>query len=147
MRTTRFILPLVALALCAMPAAALASSGGTTQAIIKDVAKDGKVNGHYTTGQLKTALKSPLLAQYGGQGAVEAILTKMPAKTAKAPAKATPSKATPSKATTAAPATGPTSNLPFTGADIFLFVAVGGGLVAAGLVLRRFGRRDDEAAV
>ena len=44
-------------------------------------------------------------------------------------------------------ATGPTSNLPFTGADIFLFVAVGGGLVAAGLVLRRFGRRDDESAV
>jgi hypothetical protein len=142
MRTTRFILPLVALALCAMPAAALASSGGTTQAIIKDVAKDGKVNGHYTTGQLKTALKSPLLAQYGGQGAVEAILTKTKPKTATAPAKTTPS-----KATTAAPATGPTSNLPFTGADIFLFVAVGGGLVAAGLVLRRFGRRDDEAAV
>ena len=143
MRTTRFILPLVALALCVMPAAALASSGGVTQAIIKDVAKDGKVDGHYTTGQLKTALKSPLLAQYGGQGAVEAVVTKTtPAKTATAPAKATPS-----KATTAAPATGPTSNLPFTGADIFLFVAVGGGLVAAGLVLRRFGRRDDEAAV
>jgi hypothetical protein len=130
MRTTRFILPLVALALCVMPAMALAAGGGTTQAIIKDVAKDGKVDGHYTTGQLKTALKSPLLKKYGGKGAVESILTRM--------------KPTVTKA---APATGPASNLPFTGADVFLFVAVGGGLVAAGLVLRRFGRRDDEAAV
>ena len=130
MRSTRFILPLVALALCVMPAAALASSGGTTQAIIKDVAKDGKVDGHYTTAQLKAALKSPLLSQYGGQGAVESILSRMKP-----------------KKTVAAPATGPSSNLPFTGADIFLFVAVGGGLLGAGLVLRRLGRNgDDEAA-
>ena len=130
MRSTRFILPLVALALCVMPAAALASSGGTTQAIIKDVAKDGKVDGHYTTAQLKAALKSPLLSQYGGQGAVESILSRMKP-----------------KKTVAGPATGPSSNLPFTGADIFLFVAVGGGLLGAGLVLRRLGRSgDDEAA-
>ena len=131
MRSTRFILPLVALALCVMPAAALASSGGTTQAIIKDVAKDGKVDGHYTTAQLKAALKSPLLSQYGGQGAVESILSRMK----------------PKKTVSSAPATGPSSNLPFTGADIFLFVAVGGGLLGAGLVLRRLGRNgDDEAA-
>jgi hypothetical protein len=130
MRTTRFVLPLVALALCVMPAMALAAGGGSTQAIIKDVAKDGKVDGTYTTGQLKAALKSPLLKQYGGQGAVESILTRTKPKTVRT-----------------TPATGPSSNLPFTGADIFLFVAVGGGLVAAGLVLRRFGRRDDEAAV
>ena len=129
MRTIRFILPLVALALCVMPAAALASSGGTTSAIVTDVAKDGKVDGHYTSAQLKAALNSPLLRQYGGQGAVESVLTKSkPATTA------------------AAPATGAADNLPFTGADVFLFVIVGGGLLAAGLVLRRFGRRDDEAA-
>jgi hypothetical protein len=113
-----------------MPAMALAAGGGSTQAIIKDVAKDGKVDGHYTTGQLKLALKSPLLKQYGGQGAIESILSRMKP-----------------KAVTSTPATGPSSNLPFTGADVFLFVAVGGGLVAAGLVLRRFGRRDDETAV
>jgi hypothetical protein len=129
MRTTRFILPLVALALCVMPAAALASGGGTTQAIIKDVAKDGKVNGHYTQSQLKAALKSPLLKQYGGQGAVESVITRVKPKVTKAP-----------------PATGVGHNLPFTGSDVFLFVAVGGGLLAAGLVLRRFGRRDDEAS-
>jgi hypothetical protein len=129
MRSIRFILPLVALALCVMPAAALASNGGTTAAIVKDVAKDGKVDGKYTSAQLKSALNSPLLRQYGGQGAVESVLTKMKP-----------------KKTVAAPATGPANNLPFTGADVFLFVIVGGGLLAAGLVLRRFGRRDDEAA-
>ncbi len=128
MRTTRFILPLVALALCVMPAVALASSGGTTQAIVKDVAKDGKVDGHYTNAQLKAALKSPLLKQYGGQGAVESVITHVKPKV------------------TAKPATGVAHNLPFTGSDVFLFVVVGGGLLAAGLVLRRFGRRDDEAS-
>ena len=129
MRSIRFILPLVALVLCVLPAAALAGNGGTTSAIVKDVAKDGKVDGHYTTAQLKAALKNPLLKQYGGQGAVESVLTNMkPKKTA------------------AAPATGPSNNLPFTGADVFMFVVVGGGLLAAGLVLRRFGRRDDEAS-
>ena len=130
MRRIRFILPLVALALCVMPAAALASNGGTTSAIVKDVAKDGKVDGNYTSSQLKSALKNPLLKQYGGQGAVESVLTKMK----------------PKKTTPAEPATGPANNLPFTGADVFLFAIVGGGLLAAGLVLRRFGRRDDEAA-
>jgi hypothetical protein len=129
MRSSRFILPLVALALCVMPAMALAASGGSTQAIIKDVAKDGQVNGHYTNAQLKAALKSPLLKQYAGLGAVESVLSRTKPKV------------------TATPATGTPSNLPFTGADVLLFVAVGGGLVAAGLVLRRFGRRDDEAAV
>jgi hypothetical protein len=129
MRTTRFIIPLVALLLCVVPAAALASSSGTTQAIVKDVAKDGKVDGHYTQAQLKAALKSPLLKQYGGQGAVESVVAKEAPKT------------------TSAPATGETNNLPFTGSDVLLFVGVGGGLLVAGLVLRRFGRRDDEASL
>ena len=131
MRTTRFIVPLVALALCVMPAAAIASSGGSTQAIVKDVAKDGKVDGKYTSAELKAALASPLLKQYGGQGAVESVLTTKKPKSTKS---------------TPAPATGEGGNLPFTGADVFLFVAVGGGLLAAGLVLRRIGRRDDEAS-
>ena len=128
MRITRFIIPLVALALCVMPAVALASGSGTTQAIVKDVAKDGKVDGHYTQAQLQAALKSPLLKQYGGQAAVESVVTNTAPTTA------------------AAPATGVAHDLPFTGSDVFLFVGVGGGLLVAGLVLRRFGRRDDEAS-
>jgi hypothetical protein len=129
MRKARFIIPLVALVLCVVPAAALASSNGTTQAIVKDVAKDGKVDGHYTQAQLKAALKSPLLKQYGGQAAVESVVTHVAPETA------------------AAPATGVAHNLPFTGSDVMLFVGVGGGLLVAGLVLRRFGRRDDEASL
>ena len=143
MRTTRFILPLVALALCVMPAAAMASDSGTTQAIVNDVAKDGKVDGHYTSAELKAAAASPLLKQYGGQGAVEAVVTKP--KTTTKPATAAKPAAT-TTTTTPAPATGEKNDLPFTGADVFLFVAVGGGLLAAGLVLRRMGRRDDEAS-
>ena len=61
MRSIRFILPLVALALCVMPAAALASNGGTTAAIVKDVAKDGKVDGHYTSTQLKSLATPPAI--------------------------------------------------------------------------------------
>ena len=143
MRTTRFILPLVALALCVMPAAAMASDSGTTQAIVNDVAKDGKVDGKYTSAELKAAAASPLLKQYGGQGAVEAVVTK-PATTSKPKTASKPVEAT--TTTTPAPATGESGNLPFTGSDVFLFVAVGGGLLAAGLVLRRIGRRDDEAS-
>ena len=142
MRTTRFILPLVALALCVMPAAALASNSGTTQAIVKDVAKDGKVDGHYTSAQLKAALNSPLLKQYGGQGAVE--VGRHEAR------RRPPSPRPPPSPRRPRPRSGARdwgySNLPFTGSDVFLFVGVGGGLLAAGLVLRRFGRRDDEAS-
>ena len=129
MRTTRFILPLVALALCVMPAVALASSGGTTQAIVKDVAKDGKVDGHYTNAAAQGSSQEPAAqaVRRPGRGRVRSSRMSSPSVTAK-------------------PATGVAHNLPFTGADVFLFVGVGGGLLAAGLVLRRFGRRDDEAS-
>ena len=59
MRTIRFILPLVALALCVLPAAALASNGGTTSAIVKDVAKDGKVDGQLHVGAAQVRPQQP----------------------------------------------------------------------------------------
>src|SRR4029077_508072 len=111
MRTTRFILPLVALVLCVMPAAAMASDSGSTQAIVNDVAKDGKVDGHYTSAELKAAAASPLLKQYGGQGAVEAGVTK-PTTTTKPKTAAKPAQAAPTTTTTPAPATGESGNLP-----------------------------------
>ena len=145
MRTTRFILPLVALVLCVMPAAAMASDSGSTQAIVNDVAKDGKVDGKYTSAELKAAAASPLLKQYGGQGAVEAVVTTSKPQTTSKPATASKPE-TAATTTPSEPATGESGNLPFTGSDVLLFVAVGGALVAAGLVLRRIGRRDDEAS-
>ena len=119
------------LALALIPAVAGASS--STQAIIDDVAADGQVNGTYSAAQLQAALASPLLAQYGGTGGVQGVQTALSGSNA----------GTTTPATTAG--TGSSGNLPFTGADALLFVAVGGGLLAAGLVLRRMGRSSDGA--
>ena len=130
MRTTRFILPLVALALCVMPAVALASSGGTTQAIVKDVAKDGKVDGHYTN---RPSSRPRSRARCSSSTAARAQSSRS-------------SRQVKPKSHGRRRPTGAAHNLPFTGSDVFLFVGVGGGLLAAGLVLRRFGRRDDEAS-
>jgi uncharacterized membrane protein YphA (DoxX/SURF4 family) len=49
------------------------------------------------------------------------------------------------QATTAAPASGDGGALPFTGLDVALILGVGGVLVAAGLITRRFTRSVDAA--
>jgi hypothetical protein len=119
-------------------AASAWAGNSTTDRIINDVAKDGRVDGHYTTAQLRAALASPLLDAYGkgGTGGVAGVQAALGAK--KAPPPSTPS--------SSSPGTGTTGNLPFTGADILLFVGVGGVLLVSGLVLRRAGR-ENEAAV
>ena len=118
--STRRLAALVAvLALAIFSTSAFAGSGDVTAAIVKDVAADGHVDGNYTAAQLRTALNSPLLAQYGGAGGVAGVQA----------------------ALTHTPGTGHTSgNLPFTGSDIALFLVIGGVLVVAGVGLRRFGR-------
>jgi len=113
------IVAVLALALFASSAFA----GDTTGTIVRDVAADGHVDGHYTAAQLRTALASPLLQQYGGSGGVAGVQAALTHKT-------TP------------PPPGHHGNLPFTGADIALFLAVGGVLVAAGFGLRRLGRQE-----
>jgi hypothetical protein len=121
--------------------AASAWAGNTTDQIINDVAKDGRVDGHYTAAQLRAALASPLLAAYGkgGTGGVAGVQAALGAKHKNTP----PSSSTPS---TSSPGTGTTGNLPFTGADILLFVGVGGVLLVSGLVLRRAGRENETPA-
>ena len=121
--------------------AASAWAGNTTDQIINDVAKDGRVDGHYTAAQLRAALASPLLAAYGkgGTGGVAGVQAALGAKHKNTP----PSSSTPS---TSSPGTGTTGNLPFTGADILLFVGVGGVLLVSGLVLRRAGRENESPA-
>jgi hypothetical protein len=136
-------LAMLALTLWITAFAASAWAGDTTDAIINDVAKDGQVNGHYTTAQLRAALASPLLAAYGkgGTGGVAGVQAALGAK------KATPPSSGPSTPSTSSPGTGTTGNLPFTGADILLFVGVGGVLLISGLVLRRAGRENEAPAV
>ena len=104
--------------------------------VIKDVAKDGRVDGTYTKAQLDAALKSPLLKQYAGTGAVEAVTSKKAA-----PAKSTSGQKQVSSASP--PATGTTSKLPFTGLEALLFGGIGLGLAGAGGILRRLGRDTD----
>jgi hypothetical protein len=122
--STRRLAALVAVLAVAIFASS-AFAGDTTSAIVRDVAADGHVDGNYTAAQLRTALNSPLLAQYGGAGGVagvQAALTHTPA------------------------GTGHSGNLPFTGSDIALFLAIGGVLVVAGVALRRFGRNTPPAS-
>ena len=108
--------------------ASSAYAGDTTGQIVRDVAADGHVDGHYTAAQLRAALASPLLAQYGGAGGVAGVQAALTHKT-------TP------------PGTGHNNgNLPFTGSDIALFLAIGGVLVVAGVALRRFGRNTPPPA-
>ena len=103
--------------------ASSAFAGDTTSAIVRDVAADGHVDGHYTAAQLRAALASPLLQQYGGSGGVAGVQAALTHHTP--------------------PGTGHHSGtLPFTGADIVLFLAIGGVLVAAGFGLRRLGRNE-----
>ena len=103
--------------------------------VIKDVAKDGRVDGTYTKAQLDAALKSPLLKQYAGTGAVEAVTSKKAA-----PAKSTSGQ---KQVSSSQPATGTASKLPFTGLEALLFGGIGLGLAGAGGILRRLGRDTD----
>jgi hypothetical protein len=144
-RTVALLAAAVALGL--FGGTALANS--TTGAIISDVATDGHVDGHYSVAQLKAALKSPLLAQYGGQGGVAGVQGAIGGKKAKPATKPTKTKTTPAntapaatkpKAAVAAAPPAESGNLPFTGADVGLFLIVGGALVGTGIVLRRLGR-------
>jgi hypothetical protein len=123
-------------------AASAWAGSNTTDQIINDVAKDGRVDGHYTAAQLRAALASPLLDAYGkgGTGGVAGVQAALGAKHKATP----PSSGSPS---TSSPGTGTTGNLPFTGADILLFVGVGGVLLVSGLVLRRAGRENESPAV
>src|SRR4051794_3206006 len=76
MRTTmtrRLVAGLALLAaLLAFAPAALAADS-VTNAIIKDVAADGRVDGTYSNAQLRAALATPLLGQYGGNNGVAGV--------------------------------------------------------------------------
>jgi hypothetical protein len=133
MRTTpihRLVALLTVLALAF--GASSAYAGDATSAIIADVAKDGKVDGHYTKAQLQQALKSPLLAQYGGTGGVAGVQGANAGNSGNV-----------AGVQSAPPAPSQSGTLPFTGADIALFLVVGGVLVAAGVGLRRISRNED----
>jgi hypothetical protein len=105
--------------LVAAPAAA-AAPDATAQQIYRDYANNGKLDQHYSRADLQRALKYAALQGYprvGVQGAVQQAL--------------------------GAQAVKGTGGLPFTGLDLTLLSAGGAVLLAAGAVLRKFGRARD----
>ncbi len=119
MRRLRTTLALVIAALLVAVPSALAS---VTDQIIKD-ARDGHINGTYTTAQLQAALNSPLLKTYGGDGGVEAVRSALGDQTSSSGA----------------------GTLPFTGFETGTFIVLGFSLIVVGFVLRRSGRPDAQA--
>jgi hypothetical protein len=104
---------------CAAAALAAAPSamGATPQQIYRDYADNGRLDHHYTKGDLQRALRDAALQGYphvGVQGAVQQAL--------------------------GAQAVKPRGGLPFTGLDLGLMAAVAALLLAAGTGLRRLGR-------
>jgi hypothetical protein len=105
--------------LVAAPAAA-AAPDATAQQIYRDYANNGKLDQHYSRADLQRALKYAALQGYprvGVQGAVQQALGAQGVKG--------------------------TGGLPFTGLDLTLLSAGGAVLLAAGAVLRKFGRARD----
>ncbi len=98
------------LTLAAAPAVA-----ATPDQITRD-ARDGVVDGGYSRADLEAALSSPLLRVYGGQNGVEAVRPALGVQTASVAG---------------------SGSLPFTGAEMLTFAALGSTLLAAGFVLRR----------
>jgi len=98
-------------------AAAPAAFGATPQQIYKDYADNGKLDQQYSKADLQRALKSAALQGYprvGVQGAVQQALGAQAVKTH--------------------------GGLPFTGLDLTLLAAGGAILLAAGALLRKFGK-------
>jgi len=110
--------------------------GSVTSQIIQDAA-DGVVNGHYTVAEVRAALAAvendPTYSQYSDVQLVLAqyLATLLAAKTSPKPTPSAVPAATPS------PSTKP-MELDYTGGGPLIAFVVGGGLLAAGLAVRRF---------
>lgn len=135
------ILALVATGVCAtgllasavIAPPAWASSAITTE-IIQD-ASDGTINGHYTVAEVRAALTAvqndPAISQYSDiEGVIASYLSSLLAAT---PA---PTHTAPSVSGTA-PSPSAQGQLDYTGGQPLLLFALGGALVAAGVVVRR----------
>jgi len=114
------MIALAALLLLATNVAGAAAA--TTDQIVRD-AQDGQVDGLFTPAQLDAALASPLLRTYGGAAGVAAVKSALGA----------------NRDTEAA---GVSGTLPFTGAEMITFAAIGSTLLLAGFILRRQSRTD-----
>ena len=127
------------------------AAAATPRQIYADAADNGRLDHSYSKADLARAQHDATIAGYGNQIIKITIKPKQKPVTQPAaeqivkPKKPTPhQKFTPPKAAAPAVTTAvkpPKGALPFTGAELGLFLAVGIALVAAGFLLRIMGRR------
>jgi hypothetical protein len=111
---------LIALAI-AVPGAA-ATSQGVSQRIFSDLADNGRLDGHYTRGQIARALHSPSLRRFQVHESRSL------------------SEPLPSPRSSASDAGNHAGTLPFSGLDLALFGGVGAPLLLLGASLGRLAR-------
>ncbi|MBW8742571.1 MAG: hypothetical protein ACJ747_06745 [Gaiellaceae bacterium] len=115
-------------AVTAVAAGSLAGGGSAWAAsptqIYKDLADNGRLDGHYSKSEVNAALKDAVLQGYGDQNVQSGLQGTAPA----------------NEAAGGVAATTHSGALPFTGTDLGLMVAGGGVLLLLGFGLRRFAR-------
>jgi len=138
------------LALVSGLALAGTAAAATPRQIYADAADNGKLDHTYSKADLARASHDATIAGYGNQIIQITIKPKQKPVTQPAaeqivkPKKPAPRQVftPPKSATPAAAVTPPKGSLPFTGAELGVFLAVGISLVAAGFLLRMMGRRS-----
>ena len=137
---------LIAIALAAAAAllAVPSALGASPQQITKDLADNGKLNGTYSAQELKSAFKNPSVLGYGSPSAqVQDVVVVLSAqRTESRPRQGVlgAQRTVQPRARSPLTATRRSGSLPFTGAELGFFAAVGLALVGSGLVVRRAAR-------
>jgi hypothetical protein len=126
MRRGRILIALAAVGAVVLVTAAAAVAASPRQ-IYSDLAQHGKLTKHYSAADLRRASKDATLQGYGGVGS-----NVTPAGQAAGQGVA--------GSVSPIAATGTSGSLPFTGAQLGVFVALGLVLLTGGLLLRRAGR-------
>lgn len=144
---------------CGYATAARADNGGGSPMAICHDLQDGKLDGTYTQAQWNAFERDPTVQGYcnvvvppcaypgggnsGSNGGTSCTQPTSSKNAGIAPTNMGKKPATPTAV--ASLNTARKGTLPFTGAQLILFVLVGAGLVATGFVLRATGRRKPEA--
>jgi hypothetical protein len=120
---------IVVLALAAFLAFAPGGLAAPNNGIYSDFARHGKLEGNYTKAELEAALKSAFLQGYGATGLKPSVQGALERKGVAGHS----SRPVPPRAV---------GTLPFTGLDLGLIAAGGGGLLLLGRGLRHFVRAE-----
>jgi hypothetical protein len=150
--TVRRLLAAMGMAFVAAALVALPALGATPRQIYQDYADNGRLDGHYSKADLQNALHDATVQAYGGGGIKPAVIQKLAKKpkvavlgvgTQKLPTTPKTQKTAPTVQVLGTTKT--TGTLPFTGAELTLFVVVGMALIACGVLLRLSSRKKVKA--